>query len=117
MPRNARRLVFNFAINTQTSSNACDLTGGAFGTLLCTSDVNTKTLQFQLQVEADNTLTAASVAAFNNRGLLAAAKTLATGANPLTADEIRALGGAGKVKLYLNSNVSAACQIVLLWQD
>lgn len=117
MPRFNRQLVFNFASGAQVSTNSQDLSGGAFGTLLCPSAVNTKTVQFRAQVAAGTIITAATAAALNDTDLLTTAKTLATGKNALTADEIREVGAAGSVKLYLNSTVASDCQIILLWKD
>ena len=91
-----------------TDSTALNLKHGCFGTLLVPSGLNGKTLQVRSSETAYNSAT------YN---LLTTAKTLATGKNAFSADEIRDIGAASGVVFVLSSAVSGAQTARLLWSS
>lgn len=91
-----------------TDSNEVELGSGAWGTLLVPtgSELIGRTLQF---------VAVSSLGLYQPTPLLATAKTLVVGANPLTQEEGAAVGGVGRCLLRLNSNTTG--RAVLLWKD
>lgn len=107
--RSAIELQFSWA-DGATDSDAFDISGGAFGTLLVPtgSTLVGKALQF-IAVPRDGTK-------FTETPLLSTAKTLVAGANALSQDEIRECGAVNRCRLRVDSAVSGAASIVLLWK-
>lgn len=94
----------------ETVSNKADLKLGYHGTLIVPASLNAKTVQF-LCVDPYPGSTA------NGVDLLGTAKTVATGANPLTAAETLAVGPASEVQLEINEAILEDATIVLLWKS
>ncbi len=97
--------------NGDTDSAAIELGGGCFGTLLVPSGsaLIGKTLQFVAVSDGSS--------AHADTPLLSTAKTLAAGANALSADEIAEVGAIGRCILRLSSAVNAASFATLLWKS
>jgi len=118
MGRQHQQYIFNFANGATTSTNQHNLGSIAFGTLLVPSDFNAKTCNFVTAItgtpNADGLTTPSD---FNTKTLLSAAKTLATGSNALTSDEIRELMPAGPVKMTISAAATGAQQAVLWGKD
>lgn len=105
-----------FAAGADTSQ-IVDLRNGALGTFIVPagSEVITKTIQFiATESEAFRPPTSKVMPDTN---LLATPKTLAAGSNPLTNAEIAEMGSVGYAKLKLNSTVTAATVIFLMWKS
>lgn len=97
-----------FRWEASADSNEVELGSGAFGTLIVPvgSPLIGQTLQF-VAVSSNNN--------FDATELLSAAKTLESGANPLTANEIAEVGAVGRCLLRTGSSVSG--QATLLWKS
>lgn len=103
--------------NGATTSQIVDLRGGCFGTFIIPtgSSVIGKTIQFTA-VESESLRTANKV--MPDTDLLTTPKTIsAAGPLALTSDEIAEAGVAGFVKFKLNSSVSGAATIYLMWKS
>lgn len=107
--RESQEIVIDFA-NAATLSKVHRLARGAAGTILVPagSDAIGKTLQVVATTDTG---------IFEDTDLLSTAKTLAAGANAFTADELLEMAAANDVKFKLNSAVSEATRIVLLWKS
>jgi hypothetical protein len=123
MPANRKwqQIVINWA-NGATDSSQVFLGGGCFGTLIVPLSLNGATLQVKTDLNDSAFVTGTgsgitTKADFTGVSLLSSTKTLATGANSFTTDEIRQIGAAGPVKFVLNSAVGSATQAVLWWKD
>ena len=117
--RFAQGLPVVWAANSDTSGVVM-LAGGAFGTLLVPAELDGLTLQVETYIPDNGYYKGlASPTAFSGISLLSAAKTLATGANAFTADEIREIGAAGPVRFVLSAAPSASVAVtaMLLWKD
>lgn len=120
MSRISQPKLVEWAAN-ETESARVAISGGAFGTLLVPAELDGLTLDV-LTDYTDETMLPRSVltpSAFDGISLLSEPKTLATGANAFTADEIREIGAAGFVRFELSAAPSASdvVQAVLLWKD
>ena len=123
MPANRKwqQIVINWA-NGATDSSQVFLGGGCFGTLIVPSSLNGVTLQVKTDLNDSQFITGVTngittKASYDGVSLLSSVKTLATGANAFTSDEIRQLGAAGPVKFVLGGAVGSATQAVLWWKD
>ena len=107
--RISQELEFTF-LDTETVSNAKLAQAGCFGVILVPagSDLIGKDLQF---------LAHSPDALYADTSLLSTAKTLAAGANPLTADEVAEVGAVKYLKLSVNSAVDGDATCVLLWKS
>lgn len=103
-----------FAANS-TTSDRIDVRLGAFGLLVVPtgSDVVGKTIQV-VATEGDDS---AGVNAMPDADLLTTPKTATAGAMSFTSDEILQIAAAGFIKLKLNSAVTNASTIFLLWKS
>lgn len=108
--RNGFEIPFTFAAGA-TETDAINIEQGCFGTILVPAGslLIGKTLQF---VAVPKT-----AGDFAETALLSTAKTLAAGANALTADEIREVGAIGQCRLRINSSVASESPLVLLWKS
>lgn len=109
--RKALELDVAFA-SGETDSNAIDIRGGAFGTLIVPtgSALIGKTLQFVAVSQA-------ATPKFTPVALFATPITIAAGANPLTTDNIREAGAASVCLLRVSSAVGSAAAATLLWKS
>lgn len=107
--RSGHEIKFTFPASG-TETDAINIEQGAFGTLIVPagSELIGKTLQFVAVPQ--------TAGKFAETALLTTAKTLAAGANPLTTDEIREVGAVSNCRLRINSSVTAAASLVLLWK-
>ena len=112
--RHHKRIVFTFVSGADTS-DAQNLNEGAFGAVIVPAALDTKTLQLLTVVDIGNDLPANT--GLDGANMLATAKTLATGYNPFTAEELARIGCAGPVKLKLSSTVGAITRVVLWWKS
>ena len=106
--RNEHRFVFP---DGQAVSNQLDIGDGCFGSLIVPSGSGLigKTL---------NVRAVSRTGAFSSVNLLATAKTLASGSNPFTAEELLEIGAASVVELVINTAVSGAdSPCFLLWKS
>ena len=109
-----KRIVFTFAAGADTS-DAQNLAEGAFGAVIVPAALNTLTLQLLTVVDIGNDLPANT--GLDGANMLATAKTLATGYNPFTAEELARIGCAGPVRLKLSTSVGSVTRVVLWWKS
>lgn len=112
MNRASAELVFTFPDGETDSVEIIRVERGAFGTILVPagSDLIGKSLNFMA-------ISSKSPAAFVPTALLGTAKELAAGANPLTTDEILAVGAVHTLRLSLDAAVDGDSALVLLWKS
>lgn len=112
--RGWQRIVFTFAAGSDTS-DAQNLALGCFGALIVPIALNTLTVQLLTVVDVGPDLPVNTN--LDGANMLATAKTLATGYNPFTADEIARIGCAGPVKLKLSAAPGSTTRVVLWWKS
>ncbi len=98
-----------------TDSEVFDIGGGTFGTILVPpgSELITKDLQF---IAVDGDVMVPQSSRFPDTELMSAAKTLVSGANPLTATEAQQVGAAKFVKLRVLPAPIGPASMTLLWK-
>lgn len=97
-------------LDGETESEAINIEQGAFGTIIVPtgSSLIAKTLQFVAVPQ--------TAGKYAETPLLSTPKTLAAGANALTADEIREVGAISTCRMRVNTAVSGDSPLVLLWK-
>lgn len=111
--RHASAILITF-LDGETDSNTVQLANGCFGTFIVPtgSDAIAKTLQAVAIADEDQVSTP-----HPDTALLSTAKTLAAGANALSADEVREMGAARNVIFRLSAVVTEDTNIWLYWKD
>lgn len=108
--RSGFEIPFDFAAGASLSQSI-DIQQGCFGTFIVPagSELIGKTLQVVALPRV--------AGRFAPTDLLATPITLVAGANPLSADQIREVGAVQNCRLKLNSAVTNAASLVLLWKS
>lgn len=119
--RDSEHIVLKWAANA-TTSNVVALNSGCFGTLIVPSSMNALTLQVVTELAGkiggeDLTSYFTTPSDFTGVNLLSTAKTLATGANAFTTDELRQIGGVTYVRFVLSASSVSAREALLYWKS
>jgi hypothetical protein len=109
--QNFQEIVFNWA-DGATASEVRDLSFGRVGMILVPSGSSliAKTLQFAAVSQKET-------ANFAQTNLLATPITLAAGANPISSTVAAEIAAVGNCRLVVNSAVTGASKLTLLWKS